>query len=187
MGSVPRKMKTGALVGMVPKDRADRHLVHNLHTLGLQAGASAEDVAVAYFTRRRALEESDSVEAEQKLSELEHAFRIIKSRYKSYRHEVVRRRVNRSLVACVLILLVLSVISWLQVGDRLRARFTSFRPGDHLSLMNEQKLYGEVVGYDEHHRFLTGVRDPAYEVRLNGLDTPIWISATAAHKAFRKR
>lgn len=172
---------------MRPQVEADRQLVHYLGVLGLEPGAGADEVAVAYYTLRRVLAESDSPEAELRLQQLDHAFGIVRARYRSRRREVVRKRVNQFLIASVIFLAALLTAYGVQVWDRLRPHLVSFDPGDAVFRVENHALYGVVLAYDPDHRFSTGARGGAYRIRLHPSGAEAWISARTARKAFIKR
>ena len=165
----------------------DSHLKHYLEILGLAPGAKAEEVATAYFVVRKSLMKLGTEEADEKIKTVDHAYRIVKARYKTRRRELVRRQVNRFLIAASLTLAVLALYSGFQFTDRFRWYFEHFEPGEVVYRHDDNSRFGEILAYEEGHPFPTGVRQDAYQVRLYPSGNQAWVSARTARRALETR
>ncbi|MFQ5719082.1 MAG: hypothetical protein ACE5IK_06000 [Acidobacteriota bacterium] len=164
----------------------DAQMLHYLDVLGLKAGASPDQIAVAYFSARKALAARGTARAEERAATIDHAFAILKARARTRPADIIQRQVNRFLIAAVITLAILSGFSAFQVNRRLRPYLVSFSAGDHVYRADNRRSFGTVVYDDASHPFADGSRRHAYRIRLDDASGEIWMSARTATKALRK-
>ena len=141
---------------------------------------------MAYFAIKKALAEKGSARAEELADEADHAFRILKARYRRQPRETLRRQVNRFLVAATVAFALLSLLSVFQLADKLRPYIVSFDAGDRVIRADNRQPFGTILFTESDHEFPDGSRNDAYRIRVEPSQQEIWITARTATKTLRE-
>jgi len=156
-------------------------LARSLRLLGLSQGATARDVdAVAAIIRK-------TVTDRDRLREYQKAAYFVKTHGRTRRSARSRRHVSRFLIVTSLALVALTVFSGFQLATRFRQHFVRFEVGEDLYRLDENSRFGEVVGFEEDHRFPNGAQRDAYQILLHPDAKEAWISATTARSALKTK
>lgn len=150
-----------------------------LEVLGLGSNPTFDAINTAYFTCIKRLPQNPTEEDEARLLEVKRAYDILK---RNYQPKVVKARFSLSfnrkttlplLAAATLLLLGgLVALNW----KSLRLKMIHYDNGTVVALKGTPEPYGRIVGYEPVHRFPAGNPSAAYELRLEGRETTVWVS-----------
>ncbi len=149
-----------------------------LNLLGVNPGASLEEINTAYFMILKRLPENPTEEDEEYQNHVVQAYAFIKRSYVPPPAVRVRLPLDRSFLTPVAIVLVivLAVSVLVMNFGTLRVMMTRYEPGVTLRWRNQTETYGQVVAYEPGHRFENGEPFAAYQIRLAAHDEKIWLS-----------
>lgn len=151
-------------------------LAHYREILGVDPGATLEEINTAYYLHLEKFPENPTEEEEAFQQQLRHAYSVLKRTHIEPKPRKVL--LNRRFLMPVLglLLVVLGVTLVVMNYSTIQMMVTRYEPGDVLRWRSHQEPYGEVVRYEAEHRFHTGQPSGAYEIRLSGKDETIWVS-----------
>lgn len=149
-----------------------------LEVLGVGSNASFDAINTAYYTLIKRFPENPTEEDEARLQEVKRAYDILKRNYqpkaeKSFHLAFDKRFALPLLGATAAILLaVLVALNW----KNLRLKMVHYNPGTVVALKGHSEPYGRITGYEAVHRFPAGNPSGAYEMKLDGRETTVWVS-----------
>jgi hypothetical protein len=174
-----------------PESGRDTGMAESLHyyyqLLGLEPGATLDEVNTAYYSLVERFSESPSDEDLEVEQRIRHAYAVLRRSFEGQTSapEPASRR-GRTFAVIALLAAVLVTGFVLANLSRLSLMITHFDYGDVLRWQNKQSPYGVVVGYSDDHRFRTGAPTPAYEIRPVDSDETVWLSKRVVVRAMRK-
>jgi len=149
-----------------------------LETLGLRPGVSLEEINTAYFTLIKRIRENPTEEEEARLTELRQAYDRLRKSYVPAARPSIAAPGNRRLMVPALAILSIMLLGALVVMNygTIKMKMTHYDKGATLRLKDKTEPFGQVVGYENPHRFPTGNPSPAYAIHLSGREETIWVS-----------
>lgn len=158
--------------------RVNEHLGRYFEVLGLRPGASLDEINTKYFTIVKQFPENPTEEDEARVQELKNAYNMLRRAYvpvrkKEFKLALDRRVLIPALSAGSLVALaVLVALNW----GAIKMKMTHYDNGAILRFKTQSAPYGQVVGFESTHRFPTGNPSAAYNIKLNGTETTVWVS-----------
>lgn len=149
-----------------------------LNLLGVNPGASLEEINTAYFMILKRLPENPTEEEEEYQSQVMQAYALVKRSCVPPPTARVRLPIDRGFLAPIaIVLVVVLAVSVLVLNfGALKVMMTRYEPGVTLRWRNQTEPYGQVVAYEPGHRFDKGDPFAAYQIRLAARDETIWLS-----------
>ncbi|HET8945795.1 MAG TPA: J domain-containing protein [Candidatus Polarisedimenticolia bacterium] len=149
-----------------------------LEVLGVGPNASFDAINTAYYTLIKRFPQNPTEEDEARLQEVKRAYDILKRNYqpkeeKSF-HFAFDKRVALPLlgVTAVMMLAGLVALNW----KNLRLKMIHYEQGTVVALKGHGEPYGRITGYESMHHFPAGNPSAAYEMKLDGRETTVWVS-----------
>jgi len=154
------------------------HLNRYLEVIGLQPGATLDDVNRAYFTIVKTMPENPTEEDEARIQELKRAYDMLRRAYVPQEEkgfEVLFDRRYLAPAAGVLAAIMVVLLVVMNYGT-IRMKLVRYEPGAMLRLKSQTEPYGQVTGYEARHRFPNGNPSAAYSIRLRNGGETVWVS-----------
>ncbi|HYV20839.1 MAG TPA: J domain-containing protein [Verrucomicrobiae bacterium] len=149
-----------------------------LEVLGVGPNASFDAINTAYYTLIKRFPENPTEEDEARLQEVKRAYDILKRNYqpkeeKSF-HFAFDKKVALPLLAVTVVAMLagLVALNW----KNLRLKMVHYNAGTVVALKGHSEPYGQITGYEAMHRFPAGNPSAAYEMKLDGRETTVWVS-----------
>ena len=149
-----------------------------LEVLGVGPNASFDAINTAYYTAIKRFPENPTEEDEARLQDVKRAYDILKRNYqpkeeKSF-HFAFDKRVALPLlgVTAAVMLAGLVALNW----STLRLKMVHYNAGTVVALKGHSEPYGQITGYEPMHQFPAGNPSGAYELKLDGRETTVWVS-----------
>lgn len=152
-----------------------------LEVLGLGPNATFDAINTAYYTCIKRFPENPTEEDEARLQEVKRAYDILKRNYQPKGARTfslslslsLNRKTTLPLLGAVTLVLLggLVALNW----KNLRLKMIHYDAGTVVALKGKPEPYGTITGYEAMHRFPAGNPSPAYELKLEGRDTSVWV------------
>jgi hypothetical protein len=149
-----------------------------LEVLGVGSNASFDAINTAYYTAIKRFPENPTEEDEARLQEVKRAYDILKRNYQPKAERSLRFALDKKValpllgVAAVVLLAGLVALNW----KTLRLKMVHYEQGTVVALKGHPEPYGQITGYESMHRFPAGNPSAAYEMKLDGRETTVWVS-----------
>ena len=155
---------------------------HYLEMLGVEPGATLDEVRAAYFLQVEKISDNPTEEEMEEQARLHHAYAIVKRFYQaSAATERAARRepraYGRTLVRLAAVALVIAVPVLLVMNfSSIKLGMVEYVPGTVVRMKGQTAPYGTIVRFEESHTFHTGEPTPAYQIRLARGEETVWVS-----------
>jgi hypothetical protein len=149
-----------------------------LEVLGVGPNASFDAINTAYYTMIKRFPQNPTEVDEARLQEVKRAYDILKRNYQPKEEKSFHFAFNRKVavpllgVTAVALLTGLVALNW----KNLRLKMVHYNAGTMVALKGHSEPYGQITGYEPMHRFPAGNPSGAYEMKLDGRDTTVWVS-----------
>jgi len=149
-----------------------------LEVLGVGPNASFDAINTAYYTMIKRFPENPTEEDETRLQEVKRAYDILKRNYQPKEEKSFHLAFDKKFalpllgVTAVVLLAGLLALNW----KNLRLKMVHYNPGTVVALKGHSEPYGQITGYEAVHRFPAGNPSGAYEMKLDGRETTVWVS-----------
>jgi hypothetical protein len=164
---------------------ADTTMDRYLNLLGLEPGATLDEVTTTYYSHLEKLSKNPTEEDERLLQQLKHAYACLRRAYVPPPPKGLSVAVNTRVLFPVMAVLavVLGAALFMMNRGNIKMMITRYEPGVVLRWEGQSAPYGQVVAYDARHRFSTGGPSAAYQIRLADKNETIWLSERIVVKA----
>jgi len=149
-----------------------------LEVLGVGPNASFDAINTAYYTVIKRFPENPTEEDEARLQEVKRAYDILKRNYQPKEEKSFHFAFNKKAalpllgVTAVVLLAGLVALNW----KNLRLKMVHYNAGTVVALKGHSEPYGQITGYEATHHFPAGNPSGAYEMKLDGRETTVWVS-----------
>ena len=172
----PSAIRHGA-AGTLGRKPSTQHMQRYFEVLGLKSGARLDAINTAYYMLIKRFPENPTEEDEKRLQEIKRAYEMLKRTHVPAKRKSVKGFVSRRLLIPVMsALVVLSFAGFVAFNWKaIRLSMTHYQPGAVLRLNGQGQPYGEVTGFERHHRWDLGNPSPAYSIRLQDSQDVVWV------------